>query len=403
MLNGLPPPTLVQDARGFERLLDDLDGQREIAVDTEADSFYSYREKVCLVQVTVEDRDYLVDPLAGFDMRPLGEMLADPARLKVFHDGEYDVLILKRIYGFHFKNLFDTRVAAAALGSANPGLANVLRDRYGIELDKSMQRSDWAQRPLSEKQIKYARLDTRFLLPLMREQRVELAARSREHFVDGECRRLEALEPPDASFDPDEFVKLKNARMLEPIGRQVLRELFTLRERLASESDQPPFRIMNNETLLEIARILPRSANELQRIPGISPKQGRRLGEAVLESVRRGMELGPLRKLPQLPNREGTSEFSDEDVELHERLKNLRKELAMKLGIDSAYLINRHVLPRIARAKPHSLAELAQTEGILDWQVRDYGPDLLRVVEQFEREREAGQLPVGRRRGPRRG
>jgi ribonuclease D len=403
MLNGLPPPTLVQDERGFRRLMEDLATQREIAVDTEADSFYSYREKVCLVQVTVEDRDYLVDPLAGFDVRPLGEMLADPARLKVFHDGEYDVLILKRIYGFRFKNLFDTRVAAAALGSANPGLANVLRDRYGIELDKSMQRSNWAQRPLTEKQIRYARLDTRFLLPLMREQRVELAARSREHFVEGECRRLEALEPPDASFDPDEFVKLKNARVLEPVGRQVLRELFTLRERLASESDQPPFRIMNNETLLEIARILPRSAHELQRIPGISPKQGRRLGEAVLESVRRGMELGPLRKLPQLPNREGTSDFSDEEIELHERLKNLRKELAQKLGIDSAYLINRHVLPRIARAKPRTLAELAQTEGILDWQVRDYGPDLLKVVEQFERERAAGMLPVGRRRGPRRG
>jgi ribonuclease D len=395
MLNGLPPPTLVQDARGFGRLLEDLADQKEIAVDTEADSFYSYHEKVCLVQITVEERDYLVDPLAGFDLRPLGEVLADPARLKVFHDGEYDVLILKRVYGFQFKNLFDTRVAAATLGSPNPGLANVLRERYGIELDKSMQRSNWAQRPLSEKQIRYARLDTRFLLPLMREQRVELAARAREHFVDGECLRLEALEPPDASFDPDEFVKLKNARALEPLGRQVLRELFTLREKLASESDQPPFRIMNNETLVEIARLRPRSASELQRIPGISHKQGRRLGELVLEAVRRGVELGPLRKLPQLPNRE-------QDIELHERLKNRRKELAQSLGIDSAYLINRHVLPRIARSKPRTLEELARIEGILPWQVRDYGKDLLAVVEQFERERDAGQLPA-RRRGPWRG
>jgi len=403
MLNGLPPPTLVQDERGFSRLLEDLRSQREIAVDTEADSFYSHREKVCLVQITVEDRDYLVDPLAGFDMRPLGEMLADPARQKVFHDGEYDVLILKRIYGFRFKNLFDTRVAAATLGSPNPGLANVLRERYGIELDKSMQRSDWAQRPLSEKQIRYARLDTRFLLPLMREQKLELAARARTHFVEGECQRLEALEPPDASFDPDEFVKLKNARTLDPLGRQVLRELFALREKLASESDQPPFRILNNEALVEIARVRPRSADELQRIAGVSYKQGRRLGEGVLEAVRRANELGPLRKLPQLPNRDGTHDFSDQDIELHERLKNRRKELAQALGIDSAYLINRHVLPRIARAKPRTLDELARTEGILEWQVRDYGQDLLAVVEQFERERAAGLLPASRRRGPWRG
>jgi len=403
MLNGLPPPTLIQDARGFAQLLQDLGSQKEIAVDTEADSFYSHREKVCLVQITVEDRDYLVDPLAGFDMRPLGEMLADPARLKVFHDGEYDVLILKRIYSFRFKNLFDTRVAAATLGSPNPGLANVLRERYKIELDKSMQRSDWAQRPLSEKQIAYARLDTRFLLPLMREQKVELAARSRTHFVEGECQRLEALEPPDASFDPDEFVKLKNARTLDPLGRQVLRELYALREKLASESDQPPFRIMNNEALVEIARVRPHSANELQRIAGVSYKQGRRLGEDLLEAVRRGIELGPLRKLPQLPNRDGTDDFSDHDVELHERLKNRRKDLAQALGIDSAYLINRHVLPRIARAKPRTLDELARVEGLLEWQVRDYGQDLLGVVEQFERERAAGLLPASRRRGPWRG
>lgn len=403
MLNGLPPPTLVQDSRGFARLLDDLAEQREIAVDTEADSFYSHREKVCLVQITVEDRDYLVDPLAGFDLAPLGEVLADPARLKVFHDGEYDVLILKRIYGFRFKHLFDTRVAAATLGSPNPGLANVLRERYGIELDKSMQRSDWAQRPLSEKQIRYARLDTRFLLPLMREQRVELASRARTHFVEGECQRLEALEPPDSSFDPDEFVKLKNARTLDPLGRQVLRELFTLRERLASESDQPPFRIMNNEALVEVARVRPRSTSELQRIPGVSFKQGRRLSEDVLEAVRRGTELGPLRKLPHLPNRDGTDGFSDQDIELHERLKNRRKELAQALGIDSAYLINRHVLPRIARAKPRTPDELARTEGLLPWQVRDYGADLLAVVEQFERDRAAGALPASRRRGPWRG
>src|SRR5262245_4234323 len=98
----LPPPILVEDARGLERLLEDLERQREIALDTEADSFFNFREKVCLLQVTAEDRDYLVDPLAGLDVAPLGTMLADPARTKVFHDGEYDVLILKRDFGFEF-------------------------------------------------------------------------------------------------------------------------------------------------------------------------------------------------------------------------------------------------------------------------------------------------------------
>src|SRR6185295_2713053 len=106
MLNDLPPPTLVQDARGLERLLAELARQKEIAVDTEADSFFSHREKICLLQVSFGERDYLIDPLAGFDIAPLGALFADAGRLKVFHDGEYDVLLLKRSFGFSFKNLF---------------------------------------------------------------------------------------------------------------------------------------------------------------------------------------------------------------------------------------------------------------------------------------------------------
>src|SRR5262245_1781890 len=170
----LPPPTLVEDAPGLEELLEALEDETEIAVDTEGDSFFSYPEKVCLVQITAGERDWLVDPLAGFDLAPIGRVLADPGKVKAFHDGEYDVLILKRAFGFRFAGLFDTRVAAATLGSQTPGLATVLEERFGVTLDKSMQRSNWGQRPLTDKQIRYARLDTHFLLPLMREQKVEL-------------------------------------------------------------------------------------------------------------------------------------------------------------------------------------------------------------------------------------
>ena len=89
-------------------------------------------------------------------MTPLGKVLADERKTKVFHDGEYDILILKRSFGFRFAGLFDTRVAAAALGASNPGLASVLGEYFGIQVDKSMQRSNWSARPLSEQQVRYA-------------------------------------------------------------------------------------------------------------------------------------------------------------------------------------------------------------------------------------------------------
>jgi ribonuclease D len=291
-------------------------------------------------------------------------------------------------------------VAAATLGSQAPGLASVLKEHFEIELDKSMQRSNWSLRPLSEKQIRYARLDTHFLLPLMREQRKALAEQDRAPIVDGECLRLERLSPPDAAFDPEEFVRIKGARALGPLERQVLRELFILREQLAEASDQPPFRIMNNDALLAMARARPRHRNELAQVPGFSPKQVRRMGDQVLDAIARAVELGPMRKLPQLENRDGTGDLTDEQVELHERLKQWRKGAAIAVGIDSAYLLNRRVLLLLSKQQPTDLESLRRTDGIQPWQVERHGDEILAVVAEFQRELKSGTLVLARRRPP---
>lgn len=403
MHRDLPPPTLVQDSGGFQRLMQHLEHAREIAVDTEADSFFSYREKVCLVQITAGGEDFLVDPLAGFDLSGLGHVLSDPRKLKVFHDGEYDILILKRDFGFEFAHLFDTRVAAATLGTQAPGLASVLKEHFQIELDKSMQRSDWSERPLSDKQIRYARLDTHYLLPLMHEQIEQLEARGRMMIVEGECRRLEAIEPPDASFDPDEFVRIKGARTLQPIERQVLRELFILRERLAEASNQPPFRIMNPDTLVEMAQFKPRHRADLVKVRGFSSKQVRRMGDEVLQAIETALAKGPLRKFPVLPSRDGTHDLSDAQLELHERLKHWRKNVAIEWGIDSAYLLNRHILLRIAKTSPATPDDVARIEGMQGWHREHFAAPIAEVVRTFEGEARSGAWQPRRRRPARRG
>ncbi|MFN0009864.1 MAG: ribonuclease D [Planctomycetota bacterium] len=392
-----PPPILVEDSQNFARLLSDLDRADEIAVDTEGDSFFSYPEKVCLIQITALERDWLVDPLAGFDISGLGRALADPAKLKVFHDGEYDVVSLKRDHGFQFRHLFDTRVAAAALGTANPGLASVLEDRFQIKLDKSLQRSEWSRRPLTAKQIRYAQLDTHFLVQLMRKQNEELVAQRRLMIVEGECRRLERPEPPDASFDPDEFVRIKGARDLHPVERRILRELYVLREKLALEFGRPPFKVMGNDSLVALAIEKPKTMFQLGRIDGISHGQARRLGAEILAAIERATELGPMAKLPRLPSRDGTSGFTEQEGELHERLKNWRKGAAAQMGIDSAYLVNRHVLLRIASQRPRTTEALARIEGIEPWQVETFGRAILGAVEAFEGDLAAGRIQFRRR------
>jgi ribonuclease D len=393
------PPVLVENAASLERLLAELERHERIAFDTEADSFFNYREKVCLIQVTAGEVDYLVDPLAKLDLTGIGRVLADPKRIKVFHDGEYDILILKRDFGFRFAGLFDTRVAAAALGYPNPGLASVIKERFGFELDKTMQRSDWSRRPLSERQIRYARYDTRFLIPLMEAFSAELDRKGRRRVVEGECRRLELIEPPSSVFDPDEFVNVKGARSLSPQGRQSLRELFALREALAEELNLPPFKVLSNASLLGIARGDPRSEKELSRIEGLSSRQLRRLGARVLAALERARKLGPMQALPVLPRRDGTSGLTDHEIDLHERLKAWRKRRAEEQGIDASLILNRHVLLRLAREKPASAKDLARIEGLLDWQMEELGREILAEINAEP----SNEHKQASRRKPRRG
>lgn len=398
----LPPPALVEDQSGLDRLMEALDGEKEIAVDTEADSFYSYKDKVCLFQVTVGGEDWLVDPFADLDLEGFGKVLADPAVRKVFHDAEYDVLILKREFGFDFAGLFDTRVAAAVLGSTSPGLASVLSNRFGVELDKSQQRSNWSRRPLSPKQIAYARLDTRFLLPLMREQEVELEKRGRRMILETECRRLEALEPPPAETHPDDFVRIKGARTLDPRGASALRELHGMREKLAERYDLPPFRILGNKTMIDVAQRRPRSDKELLRIEGVTSKVLGRIGDRIRRALERAERRGPIERLPSTPRRDDV-QLDDMESELHDRLKRVRKEASERDGIESAYLLNKHVLIALARERPTSSASLESLELLEGWQLERFGDPILDTIVAFERDVTRGAIkPRGGQRRRRR-
>ncbi len=393
--DALPPPILVEDGDDLERMLRDLADCPVIAVDTEADSFFQYSERICLVQVSGAGKDWIVDPLAGAPIERLGELLADGGRTKVFHDGEYDLILLKRLHGLEVRGLFDTRVASAALGSETPGLASVLRESFGIELDKSMQLSNWGQRPLTPKQISYARLDTHYLVDLEARLSAELRDRGRLDIAHSEFQRLEALVPPVREFDPDEFLRLKGARALDRMQMRALRELFVLRDRLARDRNVPPFKVIGHPQLVELARCMPRGNADLGRVAGLSPRVTQRIGGQLLEAVRRARELGPLESLPSLGARDGTDVLDEAGAELHERLKNVRKRVAERERIDASLVLNRHVLLELALRRPESEEQLAM---LLPWQRDLLGREVLETVRRFGEDLAAGRIELRRRR-----
>jgi ribonuclease D len=276
-------PVLVQDATGLAALAEQLAAEPAVALDTESNSFHVYRERVCLVQISTRVSDWVVDPLT-VDLRRLESVLAGVPVL-VLHGADYDVRCLKREYKFALSGLFDTMLAAKRLGRTELGLSALVERHFGVRLAKGYQRSDWGRRPLTSEQMKYAALDTHFLLPLYDILAHELRERGLLEEARKEFERLAAVEPRPKVFDPEGWRRLRGARDLDATGRSILRALWIAREGRASELDRPPFKVMPEQTMVEVARRRPRSDEELLRIPGVTPVVIRRMGEAALAAI----------------------------------------------------------------------------------------------------------------------
>ncbi|WP_242341434.1 MULTISPECIES: ribonuclease D [Anaeromyxobacter] len=277
-------PILVADPATLSQLVEAVRAEPVVALDTESNSFHVYRERVCLLQISTRSADYILDPLA-VDPRPLGEVLCD-GRETVLHGADYDVRCLKREYGWRLPRLFDTMLAARRLGREGLGLSALVEAHFGVRLSKAFQRSDWGQRPLSAAQLAYAALDTHFLLTLRDLLAADLESRGATDDARREFDRVAAVVPRERVFDPEGFRRLRGARELEPAGRTVLRALYLAREERAQALDRPPFKVLGEDAMLAIARRLPRDAEALGQIPGVTPSVLRRLGDEILAAVR---------------------------------------------------------------------------------------------------------------------
>lgn len=277
-------PTLVADAEGLDALISALRSEPVLALDTESNSFHAYRERVCLLQFSVPGRDWIVDPLAT-DVGALGEILCD-GRETVLHGADYDVRCLKRDFGWKLPHLFDTMVAARRLGVVGLGLSALVEGRFGVRLSKAHQRSDWGHRPLTADQLAYAALDTHFLLALRDALAAELEAKGFTAAAREEFLRIAAARPHERVFDPEGWRRLKGARTLDPAGQRLLRALWIAREQRAEALGRPPFKVLGEQAMLEIARRRPDGAAALGRIPGVTPSVLRNVGEAVLQALR---------------------------------------------------------------------------------------------------------------------
>jgi ribonuclease D len=368
------PCTWIDSPAALNEMLARLLQSPLVAVDTESNSLYAYYERVCLIQFSIPSIDYLVDPLT-IDVSRLGDLFADDRYEKVFHAAQYDILSLKRDYGFSFNNLFDTMIAARVLGWKRYGLGPILEERFDVRLNKRMQRYDWGIRPLPKQALDYARLDSHFLLPLREIQLAELQARNRLDEARRAFQRQTRSEPSPRVFNPDDFWRIRGARDLLPAEQSILRELYILRDRYARKLNRPPFKVMNDATLIRLAQAQPTDVRSLGRIKGLSHRMRREAGESLLEAIARG-QAGPYPSYPRNHHRP-----PDEDtLRRYEALRAWRKLRAEARGVEPDVILPNSVLMALARRAPATAKALARVEGLDDWQRRTYGDELLDVL-----------------------
>lgn len=369
--------TSVQMRDAMARLRAELAQDPLLAVDTEANSMYAYRERVCLIQLSTRQSDYIVDPLAGFDIQPLGDLFSSDAVEKVFHAAEYDLLCLKRDYGFTFSRLFDTMIAARIVGMKAFGLGALLESHVGVRLDKSHQRDDWGQRPLPKSSLQYAQTDTHYLPGLRDIFAQRLSETDRWQDAHEAFAELCQVQPVRREFDPEGYWRLALPNQLTRRQAAVLREVYLLREQLAQERDVPPFKIFADKTLLTFAQQAPLTQEKVEQINGMSSGQMRRYGELVLEAAARGMQAKPPAPPPPEPPAEPVI------VERYTALQKWRKQRGEARGVESDVILPRETLWALAEHAPASVEAMRSIRGLTDYRLQQYGDELLAVLNRF--------------------
>lgn len=374
--SSLPNPVFVTRPEALRQMANQLANEPILAVDTESNSLYAYKEQVCLIQFSTPQDDFLVDPLALDDLSPLDDLFVDPGIEKIFHAAEYDLISLKRDYGFEFENLFDTMIAARILGWEQIGLGNILKAEFGVELNKRYQRANWGKRPISPEMMTYARLDTHYLIPLRFRLKNELLAQQRWPLAEEDFERLRFVNGRDPQDQPEPCWRVRGAYDLDGQQASVLLELCVYRMGVAEAIDRPVFKVISDKTLLAIAETCPQSAQELRAVPELSQKQYQRHREGLLKAVQAGLKTEPVYP-PRIPKPD------EEYLARLEALRTWRKMTGRQNDVKSDVVLPRDVMFAIAARNPENLDALGEVMEQIPWRFEKYGDQILETLSDI--------------------
>jgi len=330
-------------------LLPQLERVDRIAVDTEADSLHCYYEKLCLVQLSFGGNDYLIDPLAGFDLAPLANTLTD--KEIVLQGADFDLRLLRRSMNFVATRIFDTVIAARLLGIREFSLAALVEKFFGVVLTKGSQKANWAQRPLPRHMAEYAMNDTRYLLPLAEKLEADLRERGRLEWFRQSCQRALDQTSVQRVRDEDDAWRISGSGKMDGRTSAILRELWHWREKEAQAADRPAFHVLQNHLLLEAAQAF--ATGEAPDFRHFSARRRQTFRDAAEKALHLPESAWPLRR-----RRVGTRP-SPQTERAAEALRRRRDAVADEHGLEPSFIAPRGALDAVAADESRSTALLA--------------------------------------------
>ncbi len=371
--NTLPVAQLITQPGSLEELVRKLGSENQIAVDTESNSLYAYQEQVCLIQFSITGEDYLVDPLVLTDLTPLSAIFKNPNIEKIFHASEYDLICMKRDFGFEFSNLFDTFTAARVLGREAVGLGSMLESEFFIQVNKRYQRANWGQRPLPPHLLAYAQIDTHYLIPLRDRLAAELREKGLMPLAQEDFNRMRLVNGHNCDDKTDDWWRINGANDLPSQKAAVLQELCRFRDRIARRINQPLFKVYSDRILLELATEGPQSMEEIQTLELLNSRQIKRDGEAIIAAIKKGLTSSPV--YPIRSHRP-----SDQFLSRLDSLRKWRKNTAEKMGVSSDIVLPRDLLFEIAELNPANEPELQAIMNSVPWRMEQFGKQIIHTI-----------------------
>ncbi len=336
-------PDLIESSSKMENLLEQLNDEKIIAVDTEFFRETTYYPQLALVQIATGSIVACIDPLA-FDAKPaLKKLLLDDDITKIFHSCSQDLEVLFYYLGKIPRSIYDTQIANALLSEHHQiGYASLVENELGMQLDKSQTRTNWLQRPLTEKQIQYAGDDVFYLYQLHSLLDKKLHNAGRKTWFDEESSKLLNDENNFLVATDKLWRRVKGATKLNKNKLAIVQSIAVWREHLAQQKDKTRRKILSDDIIIQLANDPPENTSTLNsyisRNTSFNDKEKQQLFETIQTAL-----ICPENEWPD-------NRFTVLDNQQKALLKNLQlcvNSQAEKLGISTAILCSRKELEKL--------------------------------------------------------